>query len=108
MIYTTNSSATSPERQKFVASLASKNYKGPSVNDFLKLSGYDTSPESRVSLAKEVGMTDYSVGPNNGDQNLKLMELLRTGGTAGGTNSPCCFSHSITHSFPRVLCFFSS
>lgn len=87
MYNSTNSSATSPAQQKFVASIASKNYKGPSINDFLKLSGYANDPTTRMGLAKDVGMTDYSVGPNNGEQNLRLMELLRNGGTGTGAGT---------------------
>jgi len=81
----TNSSATSPERKKFIESVASKNYKGPSVVDYLSASGYDPSQSSRQQLASDVGVSGYDF---SGDKNAELMAKLRqgSGGTQDTTN----------------------
>lgn len=76
---TTNPSATNPEKAKFIASVASQNYKGPSVVDFLNLSGADSSPEARTKLAADYGVSGYNTGANNGGANTALLSALRGG-----------------------------
>lgn len=80
-MYNSNSSATNPERKKFVESVASKNYKGPSVVDYLSASNYDPSKESRAQLAKEQGIEGYDF---SGAKNLELMSKLKSGTTTPG------------------------
>jgi len=80
--------ATSPAKAKFIASAASKGYKGPSVVDFLNLSGYDSSPASRVKLAGDYGVQGYNTGANNGAQNTALLNALRASGNVDTTASP--------------------
>lgn len=82
--------ATSPAKAKFVASAASKAYTGPSVVDYLSLSGYGTDAASRTSLASSVGIPNYSVNAGNASQNEQFLSRLRgldttgTGSTGGG------------------------
>lgn len=84
---TTNPSATNPEKAKFMASVASQNYKGPSVVDFINLSGGDSSPEARTKLASDYGVSGYNTGANNGDANTRLLNALRgTGNPATNAN----------------------
>lgn len=80
MIYSNNNSATNPEKQKFIESQSSKNYTGPSVVDYLNMSGYDSSQGSRASLAKDYGVTGYDF---SGGKNAELMAKL-----LGGTTDP--------------------
>jgi len=81
--------ATSPEKKKFVASLASKAYTGPSIVDYLSKSGYATDPASRTALAKEVGIDNYSVNPNNATQNTEFLNRLRNGySTSSASETP--------------------
>lgn len=80
----TNNSATNPERKKFVESVASKNYKGPSVVDYLTASGYDSSQTSRQQLANDYGVSNYDF---SGGKNEELMSKLRGGQTTGGNTT---------------------
>ena len=82
--------ATSPAKQKFIASAASRAYKGPSVVDYLSLSGYDTSPASRTALAKDYGISDYSVNAGNASQNDEFLRRLRgdTSTSTTGATTP--------------------
>lgn len=77
----TNSSATNPERKKFVESAASKSYKGPSVVDYLSMSGYDASPSSRQQLATDYNVSGYDF---SGAKNTELMGKLRGGAPGQG------------------------
>lgn len=77
-----NSSATNPNKKKFVESLASKSYTGPSVVDYLSKSGYDSSLSSRNRLALEYGVKDYV--PGSAQSNTALMVALRGGSPATG------------------------
>lgn len=91
---TTNPSATNPERAKFMASVASQNYKGPSLVDFIDLSGGDSSPAGRMKLASDYGISDYNTGAGNGDANTRLLNALR--GTANpATNSSPTYSNPV-------------
>jgi hypothetical protein len=85
-----NTSATNPNKKKFVESLAAKSYTGPSVVDYLSKSGYDSSLASRNQLASEYGVKDYI--PGSAQSNTALMAALRGGNNnvtnPSGTNVP--------------------
>lgn len=85
-----NTSATNPNKKKFVESLAAKSYNGPSVVDYLSKSGYDSSLASRNQLASEYGVKDYI--PGSAQSNTALMAALRGGNNnvtnPSGTNVP--------------------
>lgn len=85
-----NTSATNPNKKKFVESLAAKSYTGPSVVDYLSKSGYDSSLASRNQLATEYGVKDYV--PGSAQSNTALMAALRGGNNnvtnPSGTNVP--------------------
>lgn len=85
-----NTSATNPNKKKFVESLAAKSYTGPSVVDYLSKSGYDSSLASRNQLALEYGVKDYI--PGSAQSNTALMAALRGGNNnvtnPSGTNVP--------------------
>jgi len=83
-----NTSATNPNKKKFVESLASKSYTGPSVVDYLSKSGYDSSLSSRNQLASEYGVKDYV--PGSAQSNTALMAALRGGSqsTSGNVTNP--------------------
>lgn len=98
---TSNNSATSPERKKFVASVASQNYSGPSVVDYLNKSGYDSSPASRMALANDYGIKDYGVNPNNADANTRLLAALR-GGSTSPSPSPAGADTTISNQNPAT------
>lgn len=53
-------------------------YKGNSIVDYLKSVGVDSSFENRKKLALANGFTSYT---GTSKQNLKLLEILRNGGT---------------------------
>lgn len=82
-----NTSATNPNKKKFVESLASKSYTGPSVVDYLSKSGYDSSLASRNQLAAEYGIQNYV--PGTAQSNTALMAALRGGApTTGSVTNP--------------------
>lgn len=101
-----NNSATDPNRKKFVESVASKNYKGPSVTDYLTLSGYDPSQSSRKQLAMDYNVSNYDF---SGDANTRLMSALRGGGTAPGntqttgTNTDTSTTSTVDPNFQAYL-----
>lgn len=70
--------ATSPEKAKFVASTASKAYKGPSIVDYLSLSGQPTDQASRAALGQKYGIEGIA-GANNAAGNTQLLNALRSG-----------------------------
>lgn len=99
----TNSSATNPERKKFVESAASKSYKGPSLVDYVSMSGYDASPASRQQLATEYGVSGYDF---SGGKNTELMGKLRSGAPGqvdptGGTTTSA--NTGTTPTTPRAV-----
>lgn len=81
------SGATSPAKQKFLSSAASQAYKGPSVVDYLNLSGADSSPAGRTKLAGEYGIPGYNTGAGNGDLNTALLAALRGSQTTPSSTS---------------------
>lgn len=84
--------ATNPEKEKFIASAASKAYQGPSVVDYLNLSGVPSDQASRVKMGEGYGISGIQ-GSNNAAGNTMLLNYLRnnreTGsaplGSTGGT-----------------------
>lgn len=77
-----NTSATNPNKKKFIESLASKSYKGPSIVDYLNKSGYDSSLASRNQLATDYGIKNYV--PGSAQSNTALMAALRGGSPVTG------------------------
>lgn len=85
--------ATSPAKAQFIASAASRAYKGPSVVDYLNKSGFDSSPASRMTLAENYGVQGYNTRAGNGALNTALLTALRGGGAenppgTGGVATP--------------------
>lgn len=80
--YTSNPSATHTAKGQFIAS----NYTGPSVVDYLKSTGQDSSPQARTQLAVDRGIQGYNTGAGNADLNTQLLNSLRSG-AAGSNNS---------------------
>jgi len=70
--------ATNPEKNKFIASVASNSYQGPSIVDYLSLSGQPTDQASRVSLGQQYGISGIE-GANNAAGNTALLNALRSG-----------------------------
>ena len=101
-----NTSATNPNKKKFVESLASKSYTGPSIVDYLSKSGYDSSLSSRNQLASEYGVKDYV--PGSAQSNTALMAALR-GGNNNVTNPseseehPVLPSHFVSNKPPNFF-----
>lgn len=73
-------SATSPEKKKFIATAASKAYGGPSIVDYLGASGYGTDLASRSALGKDYGIDYSNTKDNYATQNTALLSALRAGG----------------------------
>lgn len=80
--YGTNG-ATSPAKQKFIASAASKSYGGPSIVDYLKASGADSSLASRSTLGSQYGIDFSKTNDNYATQNTALLSALRGGANTG-------------------------
>lgn len=80
--YGTNG-ATSPAKQKFIASAASKSYAGPSIVDYLKASGADSSLAGRSTLGSAYGIDYSKTNDNYATQNTALLSALRGGANTG-------------------------
>lgn len=80
--YGTNG-ATSPAKQKFIASAASKSYNGPSIVDYLKASGADSSLAGRSALGSTYGIDFSKTNDNYATQNTALLSALRGGANTG-------------------------
>lgn len=80
--YGTNG-ATSPAKQKFIASAASKSYGGPSIVDYLKASGADSSLAGRSALGSAYGIDFSKTNDNYATQNTALLSALRGGANTG-------------------------
>ena len=101
-MYNTNNSATNPERKKFVESVASKNYKGPSVVDYLSASGYDSSQTSRQQLASDYGVSNYDF---SGGKNQELMTKLRGGQTTSSGDTTTTTTNTQTTGTTKAQAF---
>ena len=87
--YTTNNGingATSPAKAQFVQNKAGQAYKGPSIVDYLKLSGSGNDRGSLDSLASQYGIQNYQSG--TAESNTALLAALRGGNPLASGNPP--------------------